>query len=135
MVEVVVGGETVARSKRALQVLETSHPPGIYVPITDVVSDALIECPGTTFCEYKGIAVYWDVCGGDARALRAAWGYPAPSRGYGALAGHVSFYPGRVDECRLDGEMVRRQEGDFYGGWVTADLVGPFKGAPGTTWW
>jgi uncharacterized protein (DUF427 family) len=134
-VEVVVGGRAVARSKRALQVLETSHPPGIYVPIADVVEGALIECPGTTFCEYKGTAVYWDVRGGDTVARRAAWSYPAPTRAYSALAGYISFYPGRVDECRLGGEVVDAQEGDFYGGWVTADLVGPFKGAPGTNRW
>lgn len=134
-VEVVLAGKTIARSDRALRVLETSHPPGIYIPIGDVLDGALHESPGTTYCEFKGLAVYWDAVVEHTVARRGAWGYPEPTRGYEVLAGHVSFYPGRVDACYLGGERVRPQEGDFYGGWITSDVTGPFKGPPGTAFW
>jgi uncharacterized protein (DUF427 family) len=134
-VEILFGGAVIARSTRALRVLETSHPPGIYVPFADVAGGALRPASGTTWCEYKGQAAYWNAVAGDAVSPRAAWGYPQPASGYEVLAGHVSFYPGRVDACFLGAERVRAQEGDFYGGWITDDVAGPFKGAPGTAWW
>jgi uncharacterized protein (DUF427 family) len=134
-VRIVLGGVTVADSDRALRVLETSHPPTIYVPDADVLGGALQPAAGGTFCEWKGRAVYFDVVAGGRRTARAAWGYPAPAAQYGALLGHVSFYPGRVDEAWLGEERVAAQAGDFYGGWITADLTGPFKGMPGTAGW
>ena len=131
-VRVLAGGELVADSRRALRVLETSHPPGIYVPPEDVQMELLQPVAGKrTYCEYKGAAVYFDVNG----CAAAAWAYPDPSPGFEAIAGHLSFYPSRVDECRLDEEVVRAQEGGFYGGWITGDLRGPFKGARGTLGW
>lgn len=125
-------GVVVADSVRALRVLETSHPPTIYVPPADVRMD-LLRPSGTrgTFCEWKGVAHYYDV--GGSRA--AAWGYADPRPAYAALRDHIAFYPARVDACFLDDERVRAQDGDFYGGWMTADLVGPFKGGPGTLGW
>ena len=130
------GGATIADSARALRVLETSHPPTIYVPPEDVDPAALRPAAGSSLCEWKGRAAYFDVLGGDgATAARAAWSYPAPAPAFAALAGHVAFYPGRVDAAYLDEERVTAQEGDFYGGWVTSDLAGPFKGAPGTRGW
>jgi len=134
-VRVVFAGTTVADSARALRVLETSHPPTLYVPRADVVAGALREAPGTTVCEFKGRASYFDVAVGDAVAHRAAWTYRAPAPRYAALRDHVAFYPGRVDACFLDEERVQPQEGDFYGGWITADLEGPFKGGAGTRGW
>lgn len=133
--KVVLGGIEIAESNRARRVLETSHPPGIYIPVTDVVADTLYQSPHTSYCEYKGMAVYWDAVAGDEVSPRAAWGYPEPAAGYEVLAGHVSFYPGRVDACYLGSELVRPQEGDFYGGWITSDIAGPFKGPPGTAFW
>jgi uncharacterized protein (DUF427 family) len=134
-VRVVLGGVTIADTQRALRVLETSHPPTVYVPPEDVLEGSLHPVARTTVCEFKGRAAYFDVRGGD-RALRAAaWAYPAPSPGYDALRDHVAFYPGRMDACFLGDERVQSQEGDFYGGWITADVTGPFKGGPGTTGW
>jgi uncharacterized protein (DUF427 family) len=135
-VRVVLGDVTIADSTRALRVLETSHPPTIYVPPGDVAPGVLRPAGGRgSVCEWKGAAVYWDAEAGGRRAARAAWSYPDPRPGYEALRDAVAFYPSRVDACWLGDERVRAQEGDVYGGWITADLVGPFKGAPGTLGW
>jgi len=135
-VRVRLGGVIIADSARALRVLETTHPPGIYVPPQDIVEGALTPAnTRSTFCEFKGAAVYFDVHGGDAVVAAAAWAYPDPVAAYAALRDHVSFYPGRMDECLLDDEVVQPQEGGFYGGWITADIVGPFKGGAGTLGW
>lgn len=128
-------GEVVARSLRALRVLETSHPPGIYLPSGDVRLDLLVPEPGHTVCEWKGVADYYSITIDGERAGRAAWCYPRPPPDFAVLAGYYSFYPGRVDRCRLGDEVVRAQSGDFYGGWITSDVVGPFKGEPGTRGW
>ena len=129
-VRVELSGVVLADSEHALRVLETSHPPAIYVP-PQHVHGLTPSRARSTWCEFKGVARYWDA--GDARAV--AWSYPDPSPGYEALRDHVSFYPGRVDAAYLDDERVLAQAGDFYGGWITADLAGPFKGAPGTLGW
>jgi uncharacterized protein (DUF427 family) len=130
-VRVELAGVTLADSELALRVLETSHPPAIYVP-PQHVQGLVPSAARPTFCEFKGTARYLDAATGE-RAI--AWMYPQPSRGYEALAGYVSFYPGRVDAAWLDDERVVAQEGGFYGGWITADIAGPFKGAPGTLGW
>ena len=134
-VRVILGGAVVAESTSALRVLETSHPPGIYIPPSDVQIGVLVPNPATSVCEWKGRAVYWDALLGDTRVESAAWSYPSPSHGFEAITDYVSFYPGRIDECYLGDELVTPQEGGFYGGWITADVVGPFKGAPGTWGW
>lgn len=134
-VRVVHAGAVVADSARALRVLETSHPPGIYIPPEDCDATLLRPAAGRSFCEWKGVAVYWDVVVGDETSPAAAWSYPDPVPSFAALRDHLSFYPGRVDECFLGGERVRAQEGGFYGGWITDDVVGPFKGGPGTGGW
>jgi uncharacterized protein (DUF427 family) len=127
---VVLGGRTIADSARALRVLETSHPPGIYIPAGDIAERLAASPARTTWCEFKGRASYLEFRGGIV-----GWTYPEPSPGYEALRDHVSFYPGRVDAAYLDDEQVSAQESEFYGGWITADLVGPFKGPPGTRNW
>ena len=134
-VEVWLGGERVAASRRTLRVLETSHPPTYYLPVEDVVEGALRPVDGTTFCEFKGSASYFDVVGGGLVAPRAAWTYPRPSRGFEVLVDHVAVMPGLVDRCTVDGEVVVPQAGGFYGGWITSRVVGPFKGEPGTWGW
>ena len=134
-VRIELGGVVIAESGRALRVLETSHPPTLYLPLDDVATGVLAPAAGSSFCEFKGRAVYFDVAAGGRVAERAAWHYPEPDPAYAALLGHVSFYPGRMDACRLGEERVRAQAGDFYGGWITADLAGPFKGPPGTRGW
>jgi uncharacterized protein (DUF427 family) len=135
-VRVELGGAVIARSTSALRVLETSHPPTIYVPPADVAPGALRPAAGSSMCEWKGRAAYFDVLGGDGTVAEwAAWSHPSPHPDYAAVAGFVAFYPGRMDAAWLDDERVAAQEGDFYGGWVTADLAGPFKGAAGTLGW
>lgn len=134
-VRIELGGQTIADSTRALRVLETSHPPTVYVPPEDVDAGALVPAGGSSFCEWKGVASYWDVRAGDRSEPRAAWSYPEPVARYAALRDHLCFYPSRMDACWLDEERVTAQPGDFYGGWITSDLVGPFKGAPGTLGW
>ena len=134
-VRIELGGVTVADSTAALRVLETSHPPTIYVPPADIARGCIKPGSGRSFCEWKGTASYLDVVAGGRHEVRAAWTYRDPVRAYAALRDHVAFYPSRMDACWLDDELVRSQEGDFYGGWVTAALRGPFKGGPGTTGW
>ena len=135
LLRVVFNGVTVAETRRAQRVLETSHPPVYYVPSRDVVLEYLVEAPGSSWCEWKGQASYYDIVVGQERAERAAWTYHDPSPGYEAIQEHVAFYPGRVDGCYVDGERVMPQPGGFYGGWITEDVVGPFKGGPGTRGW
>ena len=135
-VRVELGGAVLADSVRALRVLETSHPPAIYVPPADVRTDLLAPSAArTSWCEFKGHAGYFDAVVGDRRVEAVAWSYADPSPGYRELRDHLAFYPGRVDAAWLDDERVQAQEGDFYGGWVTTDLTGPFKGGPGTRGW
>jgi uncharacterized protein (DUF427 family) len=113
------GGTVIADSTRAVRVLETSHPPSIYVPPEDIDMDLLAPNSHTTVCEYKGRASYFDVAG----AARAAWAYPHPEPAYAELRDFVSFYPDRVDVCRLGDEVVQPEGGGFYGGWVTGDIA------------
>lgn len=132
---VVLGGVEIARSTAALRVLETSHPPVYYLPPADVVAGVLTASARSSYCEFKGMAAYCSVVAGGRHEADAAWYYPQPSPGYEQLAGHIAFYPARMDACFVGAEQVRPQEGDFYGGWVTASVVGPFKGGPGSRAW
>lgn len=130
-----LGGATIVDTTDAVRVLETSHPPVYYLPSDAFVPGSLEPADGRSVCEFKGAAGYLTVRSGAARAERAAWFYPRPSRGFEALRGRVAVYPAAMDRCLVDGEVVQSQEGDFYGGWITAELRGPFKGGPGTRGW
>lgn len=132
---VVFNGATVADTRRGRRVLETSHPPVYYFPPDDVDQACLEEASGHTWCEWKGRASYYHVTVGDRRAERAAWVYRDPREGYEAIKDYVAFYPAPMDGCYVDGERARPQPGGFYGGWVTDDVVGPFKGTPGSQGW
>ncbi len=134
-VEVVLGGVVVARTRTSYRVLETSHPPTYYLPRDAFTAGTLRPSAGTTYCEWKGEAHYFDLVAGGRTADRSAWTYPLPSRGFEVLLGHLAVMPGWVDACTVDGEVVRAQEGGFYGGWITDRVAGPFKGAPGTWGW
>lgn len=125
----------VADTHRALRVLETSQPPGFYIPPDDVDLSLLEPSSSRTFCEWKGQAAYHSIRVGDRLAVDAAWSYPEPTPAFAAIRNHLAFYPQRVDECRVDDEVVIANEGSFYGGWITSKVVGPFKGAPGTAHW
>ena len=135
-VRVELAGQVLAESDRTLRVLERSHPPTIYVPRDDVREDLLVPSrQPSTRCEFKGAARYLDALISNQRYQAIGWMYPQPSPGYDALTDHLAFYPGRIDAAWLGDERVLAQDGDFYGGWITAELVGPFKGAPGTRRW
>ncbi len=134
-IRVEFGGQTIADTTGALRVLETHHAPTYYIPPKDILSGALTPVRGTSFCEWKGAARYFDVTAGDETARRAAWCYPTPSRRFGALADFVTFYPGQMHTCWVGDARVTPQPGDFYGGWVTGNLTGIVKGGPGTEGW
>ncbi len=133
LVVVAADGMTLARSTNTVRVMETASPPGFYIPQTDIDWTQLKEAPGRSVCEWKGVARYWALASGNTERP-VAWSYPDPVSGFDPLRGYVSFYPGRV-ECYVDGERVRPQPGEFYGGWITDDIVGPWKGEPGTGGW
>ena len=132
LVEVVSGDMTIARTGTALRVLETASPPTYYLPGADVDWSQLVRTADSSYCEWKGQATYWALAADPGRPV--AWSYEQPSERFAPIDGHVSFYPGRIP-CYVDGERVLPQPGEFYGGWVTSRIVGPFKGEPGTGHW
>ena len=128
-------GELIIDTRRGLRLLETSHPPTYYLPIDELPTGLLRPAQGRSLCEFKGAARYWDLVLGSNHSARAGWSYDDPWSPYEALVGHVAFYAGRVEAAYVDEERVQPQPGDFYGGWVTSHVVGPFKGGPGTRGW
>ncbi len=132
---IVFNGVTIAETRRAIRVLETSNPPVYYVPPEDIRMEYLSPTTHATFCEWKGRAAYYTVTVGEKQAEGAAWYYPDPTPHFAPIRNYVAFYAGKMDACFVDGERVLPQTGDFYGGWITHDIVGPFKGAPGTRGW
>jgi uncharacterized protein (DUF427 family) len=134
-VVVVFNGVTIADTRRAFRVLETSHPPNYYIPAEDVMMDRLVPNNKTSYCEWKGQARYFDVVDGSRRAESAAWYYEDPTNGFVSLRNYVAFYAGRVEACYVNGERATPQPGGFYGGWITSRVVGPFKGVPGSSFW
>ena len=133
LIEVRSGAALLPRATRSLRVCETASPPTFYLPPEDVDMELLTPVEHHTFCEWKGEASYWALAGA-APSRPVAWSYPSPFRSFSAIRDWLCFYPGRVD-CFVDGEHVRAQHSEFYGGWITADVVGPFKGDPGTGGW
>ena len=134
-IQVVFNGVTIADSTRAKRVLETSHPPTYYLPPEDVRMDYLAPSPRRTVCEWKGRAVYYSIRVGERTAENAAWSYPRPTTPFASIRGYIAIYPHEMDACLVDGEKAEPQPGGFYGGWVTSDLIGPFKGGPGSLGW
>ncbi len=134
---IVHAGMVIAETTLSLRVLETSHPPVYYIPQQDIAMQYMqtSSCKGS-FCEFKGVATYWSLLVPDQPIVTdAAWSYASPSSSYVPLKDHLAFYANRIDECTVDGERVIAQPGDFYGGWITSHVKGPFKGAPGTLSW
>ncbi len=129
------GGRIVAETSRALRVCETASPPAFYIPPADVATECLESSDRASFCEWKGVAHYWSIRVGERFAKDVAWGYRAPDPGYEAIRDYFAFYPRRMDACYVDEQRAEPQPGFFYGGWVTPDLVGPFKGVPGSEAW
>ncbi|MAF28877.1 MAG: hypothetical protein CL820_04370 [Croceicoccus sp.] len=128
-------GTIVADSRATIRTLETSHPPSYYIPPADIAEGVLRQADGSSFCEWKGHAVYWDVVIGDNVLPRVGWSYPDPTRAFAKLRDHVAFYAAPFDRCSVDGETVTPQPGGFYGGWITSGYSGPFKGVPGSRFW
>jgi uncharacterized protein (DUF427 family) len=135
LLEIVFNGITLAKTARAYRVLETSHPPVYYFPPEDVKMKYLTQTSNSSFCEWKGRARYYTITVGERSAVNAAWFYSEPTPDFAFIKGYIAFYPSRMDACFVDSERVVAQSGDFYGGWITADIVGPFKGDPGTWGW
>ncbi len=135
------GGVVLAETTNAVRVLETSHPPVYYIPPADVATEFLEpSARGRSYCEFKGFATYWNISllgldGKPCSSQNAAWSYGNPSPAFSALRDYLAFYATKVDECSVDAERVYPQPGDFYGGWITTWVKGPFKGAPGTLGW
>lgn len=134
-IKVVCGGQIIATSNHSKRVLETSHPPVYYLPPEDVRLDFLVKSSKQTYCEWKGTACYLDIVFEASRIDSAAWTYPSPTPRFASLQNHLAFYPHLMDACFVNGERVFAQKGNFYGGWITSDIVGPFKGEPGSIGW
>lgn len=134
-VRVFFNGETIVDTVKAYRVLETSSPPTYYIPVADIITRYLSPARLRTHCEWKGVAAYWDLTVNGRTSPKAAWSYPNPTPAFFLIKDYISFYAGRVDACYVADERVQAQEGDFYGGWITSSIVGPFKGAPGTLHW
>jgi uncharacterized protein (DUF427 family) len=134
-VRIVFAGGTIAATEAAFRVLETSHPPVYYLPRAAFTGCTLEPAPGRSFCEWKGEAVYWTIVANGRRAERAAWSYLDPVPRYAAIRDHLAVYAGAMERCFVGDKAVTPQPGGFYGGWITSDLVGPFKGAPGSMGW
>lgn len=134
-IQVIHNDLIIVDTHRAWRVLETSHPPTYYLPPEDVQLHYLTASTSISWCEWKGQAVYFDLVLGQQRIKQVAWAYPNPTPGFKAIKNHLAFYPQLVDRCLVDGEVVLPQPGGFYGGWITSDIVGPFKGGPGSSGW
>ena len=134
-VRIVFAGQTILDTNAAWRVLETYHPPGFYLPAAGFAPGTLVRSARTSFCEWKGSAQYYDIQADGRVAADAAWDYPDPTPAFLPIRGHVAVYAGAMDACFVDEERVTPQEGGFYGGWITSELVGPFKGGPGTRFW
>jgi uncharacterized protein (DUF427 family) len=135
-IQVSCNGVVIADTRRAKRILETSHPPVYYIPTEDVQLEQYFKPTSrSSFCEWKGAASYYTIIVGNKTIADGAWYYRHPTHPYAVIAGYIAFYPGKMEACYVDGEKVQAQEGDFYGGWITRDIVGPFKGGAGTTGW
>jgi uncharacterized protein (DUF427 family) len=128
-------GLVVADTRAAVRTLETSHPPTYYLPPADICLAVLRRSTRGSFCEWKGHAIYYDVEIAGEVLRDVAWSYPAPTPSFLALRDHIAFYAAPFEACLVDGEQAVPQPGGFYGGWITADLAGPFKGGPGSRLW
>lgn len=128
-------GVTLVDTRAAWRTLETSHPPTYYIPQEHIAMAHLMPNAGTSFCEWKGQARYWDVVIGDTRLVGAGWSYPSPSPAFAGIRDHIAFYAAPFDRVEIDGEQVTPQPGGFYGGWITSAEAGPFKGIPNSRFW
>jgi uncharacterized protein (DUF427 family) len=134
-IQVICNGVTIADTQQAYRVLETSHPPTYYIPPSDLHQVQFVPLPRKTICEWKGECTYYTLIVGDRQISPGAWSYTRPTPDFLPMLDYIAFYAGPMDACYVDGEQVTPQAGGFYGGWITSDVVGPFKGGPGTWGW
>ncbi len=134
-IEVIVNNVTIAKTKDSIRVIETSHPPTYYFPIKDIEENFLKKNRYTSFCEWKGWATYYDLLIDDIHIPKIGWGYLEPNSNFINIKNFISFYASKTEKCFVNGELVKKQEGNFYGGWITSNLKGPFKGGPETSGW
>lgn len=134
-VRVVFGGIVIAEARTPARILERFHPPVYYFAPEDVRTQHLVRSSSSSACEWKGVASYFDVVVGGRAARNAGWTYPEPTPAFASIRGWLAFYPGPMDECTVDGEIATPQPGGFYGGWITSDIVGPFKGETDASIW
>ena len=134
-VRVVFNDVVIADTNQAKRILETSHPPVYYLPPDDIRMEYLQPNSHRSFCEFKGMAGYYNLEVNGQSVTNAAWFYPSPDAQYAELRDYLAFYPSKMDACYVGDERVQAQEGDFYGGWITSKIVGPFKGGAGTRGW
>jgi uncharacterized protein (DUF427 family) len=134
-IRIIFNNEEILNTNRSYRILETSHPPTYYLPISAFKSGVLNETVGSSFCEFKGMASYFDIQVGEKVARKSAWYYPEPSIRFKDLKDHVCLYASPMDACLINDEKVIPQPGGFYGGWITSNVVGPFKGGEGTWGW
>ena len=124
-----------ADTSAGVRTLETSHPPTYYIPQADIAMSHLAMTDRTSFCEWKGHAVYWTITIAGSVFHDTGWSYPSPTSDFAVLRDHVAFYAAPFDQCLVDDIVAIPQSGGFYGGWITPDVVGPFKGGPGSNFW
>jgi uncharacterized protein (DUF427 family) len=134
-IRIVHQGIVITDTGASIRTIETSHPPSYYIPLSDIMPGVLQPSGRQSFCEWKGDATYFDLVVGEVRLRDVGWSYPDPSPDFHLLRGYVAFYAAALDGCFVDGERVTPQPGDFYGGWITSHVAGPFKGAPGSRFW
>ena len=134
-VRIVQNGQTIASTRQAIRVLETSQAPAFYIPRSDIAKDILAISRQRSLCEWKGLATYWHIHLGNVTITDAGWSYEKPVPEYAAIAGHIAFYAQRLDECWVGEDQVNPNAGSFYGGWITSKISGPFKGAAGSLGW
>jgi uncharacterized protein (DUF427 family) len=134
-IQIVLNGQTIVDTTAAYRVLETSHPPVYYLPPADIQMQYLQATTRGSFCEWKGNALYYNIIADNRRIENAAWAYPTPTKNFESIANYLAFYSQFMDACYVDDELVTPQPGEFYGGWITTNIVGPFKGSPGSWGW
>ncbi len=134
-IRILADGLTIADTFLASRILETSHPPVYYIPISEIRNGSLLETGHRTWCEWKGEARYFSLVLPNKTIDDAGWVYPWPDSKFAGLSKRIAFYPSKMDACFVDNDRVTPQTGDFYGGWITPSIVGPFKGGPGTMGW
>ncbi len=135
LLQVYVNDQLLAETRRGYRVLETSHPPVYYFPPEDIKMEMLVKSDHSTYCEWKGKGRYYHFQNGEQQISNLAWFYDKPFEKFNAIKNYLAFYAGKADQCLVDGEVVIAQPGQFYGGWITSNIKGPFKGVPGSLGW